>query len=210
MGHLIVDGYNLARSGALPLEGEPGSAEERGALCSLLSAYARKKGFRLTVVFDGRGSGSPKRTRQAFKGGTAVYSSRSETADDVIRDLARGAPAGTIAVTSDRGLAGTLPPPNRSCRLLRGICHTPFRRLGRGNQGRPRGRAPLRRHGPKEGRGAPAEKTGTKEGPPPAEAMTPCRGSVSARRACSPDRPAGGGCSPGGCRSPEKRSEGKG
>ncbi|OGP80742.1 MAG: hypothetical protein A2Z13_08425 [Deltaproteobacteria bacterium RBG_16_64_85] len=112
MGHLIVDGYNLVRSGALPLEGEPGSAEERGALCSLLSAYARKKGLRLTVVFDGRGSGSPKRTRQAFKGGTAVYSSRDETADEVIRDLARGAPAGTIAITSDRGLAGTLPSRN--------------------------------------------------------------------------------------------------
>jgi len=111
-GHLIVDGYNLARSGALPLEGEPGSAEERGALCSLLSAYARKKGLRLTVVFDGRGSGSPERTRSAFKGGKAVYSSRSETADDVIRDLSRSAPPFTIAVTSDRGLAGTLPSRN--------------------------------------------------------------------------------------------------
>jgi len=108
-GHLIVDGYNLARSGALPLEGEPGSAEERGALCSLLSAYARKKGLRLTVVFDGRGAGNPERTRSAFKGGMAVYSSRSETADDVIRDLSRSAPPFTIAVTSDRGLAGTLP-----------------------------------------------------------------------------------------------------
>lgn len=108
-GHLIVDGYNLARSGALPLEGEPGSAEERDALCALLSAYARRKGLRLTVVFDGRGAGSPERTRRAFKGGTAVYSSRRETADDVIRDLSRSAPSGTIAVTSDRGLAGTLP-----------------------------------------------------------------------------------------------------
>jgi predicted RNA-binding protein with PIN domain len=109
MGHLIVDGYNLARSGALPLEGEPGSAAERNALCSLLSAYARGKGLRLTVVFDARGSGNPERTHQAFKGGTALYSSRSESADDVIRDLARGAPPGTVVVTSDRGLAGTLP-----------------------------------------------------------------------------------------------------
>jgi len=109
MGHLIVDGYNLALSGALPLEGEAGSPEERNALCSLLSAYARKKRLRLTVVFDGRGAGSPERTRQAFKGGVAVYSSRSETADDVIRDLSRGAPSGTVVVTSDRGLAGTLP-----------------------------------------------------------------------------------------------------
>jgi predicted RNA-binding protein with PIN domain len=109
MGHLIVDGYNLARSGALPLEGGAGSPEERNALCALLSAYARKKGLRLTVVFDGRGSGNPERTRQAFKGGTAVYSSRSETADDVIRDLSRSASPGTVVVTSDRGLAGTLP-----------------------------------------------------------------------------------------------------
>ncbi len=109
MGHLIVDGYNLARSGALPLEGGAGSPEERGALCSLLSAYARKKGLRLTVAFDGRGSGNPERSRQAFKGGTAVYSSRIETADDVIRDLSRSASPGTVVVTSDRGLAGTLP-----------------------------------------------------------------------------------------------------
>ncbi len=115
-GHLIVDGYNLARSGTLPMEGAPGSAEERGELCSLLSRYARGKGLRLTVVFDGRGSGNPERTREAFKGGTALYSSRSETADDVIRDLARSAPPGTIAVTSDRGLAGTLP--HRSVAVL--------------------------------------------------------------------------------------------
>lgn len=111
-GHLIVDGYNLGRSGALPFEADPASAEGRNELCTLLSAYSREKGLRLTVVFDGRGSGNPERTRAAFKGGTAVYSSRSETADDVIRDLARGAPAGTIVVTSDRGLAGTLPSRN--------------------------------------------------------------------------------------------------
>jgi predicted RNA-binding protein with PIN domain len=109
MGHLIVDGYNLARSGGLPLEGDPGSAEERDSLCSLLSGYARRRGLRLTVVFDARGAGSPERTRAAFKGGTALFSSRRETADDVIRDLSRGAPSGSVVVTSDRGLAGTLP-----------------------------------------------------------------------------------------------------
>jgi BRCT domain type II-containing protein len=37
-----------------------------------------------------------------------VFSSRFETADDVIRDLSRSAAAGTIVVTSDRGLRGTL------------------------------------------------------------------------------------------------------
>ena len=107
--HLIVDGYNLARSSAVFLSEDPSGPEGRAELCALLSGYAREKGFRLTVVFDGQGAGNPERTRLLFKGGTAVFSSRSETADDVIRDLSRGALAGTFVVTSDRGLAGTLP-----------------------------------------------------------------------------------------------------
>lgn len=106
--HLIVDGYNLARSGALFLQEDPAGPEGREELCALLSGYARGKGFRLTVVFDGRGAEGSHRSRQSFKGGTAVFSSRAESADDVIRDLSRGAPAGTIVVTSDRGLGGTL------------------------------------------------------------------------------------------------------
>jgi len=106
--HLIVDGYNLARSGALFLLEDPAGPEGREELCTLLSGYARGKGFRLTVVFDGRGAGTPGRTRHAFKGGNMVFSSRAESADDVIRDLSRSAPAGTVVVTSDRGLGGTL------------------------------------------------------------------------------------------------------
>jgi predicted RNA-binding protein with PIN domain len=106
--HLIVDGYNLARSGALFLSEDPAGPEGREELCAVLSGYAMAKRFRLTVVFDGRGAEGSHRSRQSFKGGTAVFSSRAESADDVIRDLARGAPAGTIVVTSDRGLGGTL------------------------------------------------------------------------------------------------------
>jgi predicted RNA-binding protein with PIN domain len=106
---LIVDGYNLARSNALPLEEDPRSEEGRREFCGMLAGYAAGKGFRLTVVFDGRGAGRPDRSRTAFKGGTALFSCASESADDVIRDLARNAPVGTVVVTSDRGLAGTLP-----------------------------------------------------------------------------------------------------
>lgn len=105
---LIVDGHNLARSGELPLAGSPGDEEGRAELCALLGDYARGKGLRLTVAFDGRGGGHPDRTRVPFKGGTAVYSARHESADDVIRSLCRDAPGGTVVVTSDRGLAGTL------------------------------------------------------------------------------------------------------
>ncbi|NNG47997.1 MAG: hypothetical protein HKM86_12920, partial [Deltaproteobacteria bacterium] len=74
--HLIVDGYNLARSGGVFLSEDPAGSEGRGELCALLSGYVRGKGFRLTVVFDGRGAEAPQRTRQAFKGGTSVFSSR--------------------------------------------------------------------------------------------------------------------------------------
>jgi len=80
-----VDGYNLSRSGSLLLSEDPVSPEGREALCSLLSSYARGKGFRLTVVFDGRGGGSAERVRRPFKGGTAIFSSRTESADDAIR-----------------------------------------------------------------------------------------------------------------------------
>ncbi len=111
-GHLIVDGHNLVLSGEIPMGADPATCEGRGELCALLSAYAIKKGLRLTVVFDGRGSGNHERTRTSFKGGTALYSSRSETADDAIRDITRNASVGTIVVTSDRGLAGTLPSRN--------------------------------------------------------------------------------------------------
>ena len=106
--HLIVDGYNLARSGAIFLSEDPSGPEGRAELCGLLSGYARGKGFRLTVVFDGRGAGNPQRTRLPFKGGTAVFAAVSESADDVIRDLSREAPAGTVVITSDRGLQGSL------------------------------------------------------------------------------------------------------
>ncbi|MGE5188428.1 MAG: NYN domain-containing protein [Gemmatimonadota bacterium] len=106
--HLVVDGYNLARSGALLLAEDPASEAGRQELCALLAGYARAKGFRLTVVFDGRGAGRPDRTRTAFKGGTALYASARETADDAIRAIARDAPSGLVVVTADRGLAGTL------------------------------------------------------------------------------------------------------
>lgn len=106
--NLIVDGYNLGRSGALPLSRNDVSEEGRAELCALLASYARARGFRLTVVFDGRRAGSTERARIPFKGGTAVFSSGSETADDAIRDMASKAPQGTVVVTSDRGLADTL------------------------------------------------------------------------------------------------------
>lgn len=105
---LIVDGYNVARSGTVPLAADPAGPAGRDELCAILAAYAMAKRLRLTVVFDARGAGRPARMAAPFKGGTAVYAASSESADDVIRDFTRNAPSGTVVVTSDRGLAGTL------------------------------------------------------------------------------------------------------
>ncbi len=105
---LLVDGHNLLRAGALPLSSDPSGPEGRQELCALLSAYSRAKGFRLTVVFDSPPGNSGARAALPFKGGTSIYAAARETADDVLRDLARGAGRGTVVVTDDRGLAGTL------------------------------------------------------------------------------------------------------
>ncbi|HZW36018.1 MAG: NYN domain-containing protein [Deltaproteobacteria bacterium] len=153
MGHLIVDGYNLGRSGELLLEADPASAEGRGELCALISAYSREKGLRLTIVFDGRGSGNPERTRQAIKGGTVVFSSRTETADDVIRDLTRSAPAGTIVVTSDRGLAGTLPSRNIPVISCDELARRLYSRMMEDIKGGPEEDARAARTGEKKGAG---------------------------------------------------------
>jgi predicted RNA-binding protein with PIN domain len=96
---LIVDGYNLIGSehgllGAL----EP----RRNRLIQRLSAYQKIKGFRLTVVFDGWGSGRGDQTMEPKNGMTILFSRSNEKADDVIVRLARQKGAGSVVVTSDR------------------------------------------------------------------------------------------------------------
>jgi hypothetical protein len=125
---LIVDGHNLALSGALPLSFPPSEAEGRRELCALLSAYARRKGITVTVVFDGApsghgaagggkgttGGGTPE--GEPFKGGRAIYSPPGQSGDDVVRRLASAAPEGSVVVTNDRGLAMSLRGPAVSLR----------------------------------------------------------------------------------------------
>ncbi len=205
---LIVDGYNLARSGALFLREDPAGPEGRAELCSLLSGYAREKGFRLTVVFDAGEAGAPQRNRHPFKGGIAVYSSRSETADDVIRDLSRSAAAGTIVVTSDRGLRGTLP--GRDVLVL--SCEEFAGRLSACREGGAKGsrRGGGRKKG-EEGGGAPEEERERER----ERGLRKSRGAGLSQNVPSgapnfrsrPSRTAG--CCPGGCRTGGTSSQGE-
>ncbi|MFH1059638.1 MAG: NYN domain-containing protein, partial [Pseudomonadota bacterium] len=101
--HLIIDGYNLIHQAPeLFLAADLGHGRE--ALCLALNLYRKKKGHRLTVVFDGGEEPNP--VRASLKGVPVIYSGSAQKADDVIAGLARSQGAGATVITDDRELAG--------------------------------------------------------------------------------------------------------
>lgn len=99
--HLIVDGYNVTIGGYgdIPLE------QQRNRLVRGLSGLAAQSGAEVTVVFDGShhmvGLPTPPRNVRV------LFSRKGQTADEVIRALARAEPNGrpVIVVSSDREVA---------------------------------------------------------------------------------------------------------
>ncbi|WP_407926256.1 NYN domain-containing protein [Halosaccharopolyspora lacisalsi] len=96
--HLVVDGYNVTKTGypELPL------ADQRGRLAHQLAAMAARTGAEVTVVFDGADvvsvpSAGPRGIR-------VLFSEPGVQADDVIRGLVDAEPPGRqlIVATSDR------------------------------------------------------------------------------------------------------------
>ena len=84
--HIIIDGYNLIRQSDFLRRFEKQSLEAgRQALLQQASLYRKKKGHRITVVFDGWENGSPFEERDRQGGITIVYSRRGEKADEVIK-----------------------------------------------------------------------------------------------------------------------------
>jgi len=105
--HIIIDGYNLIRqSDSLRRIERLGLERGRSELIRRVAAYRRSKSHRVTVVFDGWMDGSAKEERLREDGVIVVYSRRGETADEVIKRMAR-AERGTelIVVSSDREVA---------------------------------------------------------------------------------------------------------
>lgn len=101
--HLIIDGYNLIHQAPeLFLAADLGHGRE--ALCTALRIYRKKKGHKLTVVFDGGEEPAP--ARGSLCGVPVVYSGSAQKADDVIAGLARHQGAGATVITDDRELAG--------------------------------------------------------------------------------------------------------
>ena len=104
--HIIIDGYNLIRQSDSLRHQEKQSLEAgRRALTHKLSEYKRKKGHKITVVFDGWETGSAQEERDRQENISIIYSRRGEKADDVIKRLADSSPEETIVISSDREIA---------------------------------------------------------------------------------------------------------
>ncbi len=99
--HLLVDGYNVTKTGY----GEQVLEVQRHRLVTGLTALAARTGAEITVVFDGA-SVEGVRTGPTARGVRVLFSRAGETADDVLRALVDGEPVGRplVVVTSDRAV----------------------------------------------------------------------------------------------------------
>ncbi|MBI5233702.1 MAG: NYN domain-containing protein [Deltaproteobacteria bacterium] len=98
---VVIDGYNLihATLGA----GHDIEAARHG-LIERVSIYARMKQARVTVVFDAMGRGRLMRQTERIRGVDVVYTRAGESADSLIKEMARKTGSGLTVVTSDREL----------------------------------------------------------------------------------------------------------
>ncbi len=122
--HLVVDGYNVTKTGYGDLTLET----QRTRLLGALGALAARTSAEVTVVFDGQDLDAP--VRLATPRGVRVrFSPGGVSADDVIRDLVRAEPEGrpVVVVSSDRevadGVRRTGARPVASAALLRLLDH---------------------------------------------------------------------------------------
>lgn len=102
--HLVVDGYNVTKTGyaELPL------VDQRERLVYQMAALAARTGAEVTVVFDGAGVVSV--PSAAPRGVRVLFSDPGVLADDVIRALVTAEPEGrpVVVVTSDRAVADSV------------------------------------------------------------------------------------------------------
>lgn len=96
--HMIVDGYNVTKTGY----GELPLAEQRSRLVGALAALAGQSGGEITVAFDG--GARPVLQPVAPRGVRVLFSAADEIADDLIRRLVAAEPLGrpVVVVTSDQ------------------------------------------------------------------------------------------------------------
>jgi predicted RNA-binding protein with PIN domain len=100
--HLVVDGYNVTKSGygTLALE------QQRARLVAGLAALAARTRAEVTCVFDGTAAVAP--TAPSARGVRVLFSADGQTADELIDRLVRAEPPGrpVVVVSSDNEVAG--------------------------------------------------------------------------------------------------------
>jgi len=101
--HIIVDGYNLIRQSAVMAPIDQTDLElGRQHLLDRLAAYKRLKGHQITVVFDGATQYSTFDQRDRQKGIKVRFSRHGESADAVIKRMARRENEKALVVSSDQ------------------------------------------------------------------------------------------------------------
>jgi predicted RNA-binding protein with PIN domain len=100
--HLVVDGYNVTKTGY----GELPLADQRNRLLSGLGGLAAQTRAEVTCVFDGAELDAPV-AAGAPRGVRVLFSRPGQTADELIGELVRAEPPGraTVVVSSDREVA---------------------------------------------------------------------------------------------------------
>ncbi|MFI7613208.1 RNA-binding protein [Nonomuraea terrae] len=100
--HLIIDGYNVTKSGYGTLT----LADQRNRLMTSLGGLVAQTGVEVTAVFDGAELNAPVQVVKP-RGVRVLFSEPGETADDLIRQLVRAEPPGRAiaVVSSDREVA---------------------------------------------------------------------------------------------------------
>jgi predicted RNA-binding protein with PIN domain len=122
--HLVVDGYNVTKTGypTMPLE------KQRLRLLGSLSQLAAQTGAEVTCVFDGAELAAPVLLAPP-RGVRVLFSKPGVTADELIRQLVRAEPPGrpVIVVSTDRevadGVAKAGARPVASVMLLKRLSH---------------------------------------------------------------------------------------
>jgi predicted RNA-binding protein with PIN domain len=123
--HLVVDGYNVTKTGypTMPLE------KQRLRLLGGLAVLVAQTGAEMTCVFDGAELAAPVLLAPP-RGVRVLFSKPGQTADDLIRRLVRAEPPGraVVVVSSDRevadGCAAAGARPVSSALLLRRLGRT--------------------------------------------------------------------------------------
>nr|WP_155073226.1 NYN domain-containing protein [Streptomyces taklimakanensis] len=123
--HLVVDGYNVTKTGypSLPLE------KQRLRLLGGLAGLAAQTGTEVTCVFDGADLATPVLLAPP-RGVRVLFSKPGQTADELIRRLVRAEPPGrpVVVVSADRevadGVAAAGARPVSSVLLLRRLGRT--------------------------------------------------------------------------------------